>query len=177
MRLGLADHFGWAIAVTASDDHEVVDRRRIELVEPGVTQAPIHYEAKSLDDASLADLVATVRASIRRAAAAAFDDLPTGIVSISLRALPTEFPTDIATLRQSPYEARADAVMYREELVELARARGWAVHFYVAKDVLGQAADRLGARADDVLDGPRKRLGPPWSKDHRVALAATVLAD
>lgn len=40
MRLGIADHFGWAVAVTASADHEVVDRRRIELVEPGVTEAP-----------------------------------------------------------------------------------------------------------------------------------------
>ena len=30
MRLGIADHFGWAIAVTASADHKVVDRRRIE---------------------------------------------------------------------------------------------------------------------------------------------------
>jgi hypothetical protein len=30
MRLGIADHLGWAVAVTASSDHEVVDRRRIE---------------------------------------------------------------------------------------------------------------------------------------------------
>jgi hypothetical protein len=27
-----------------------------------------------------------------------------------------------------------------------------------------------------VLYGPRERLGPPWAKDHRIALAATVLA-
>jgi hypothetical protein len=29
LRVGIADHFGWAVAVTASADHEVVDRRRI----------------------------------------------------------------------------------------------------------------------------------------------------
>jgi hypothetical protein len=45
VRLGIADHLGWAIAVTASADHEVVDRRRIELIEPGMTAAPIHYES------------------------------------------------------------------------------------------------------------------------------------
>ena len=45
MRLGIADHFGWAVAVTATAEGEVVDRRRIELVEPGVTAAPIHYES------------------------------------------------------------------------------------------------------------------------------------
>jgi len=47
LRLGISDHFGWAIAVTANADGEVVDRRRIELVEPGRTQAPVHDDAAS----------------------------------------------------------------------------------------------------------------------------------
>ena len=33
----------------------------------------------------------------------------------------------------------------------------------------------LGGRADEVLRGPRATLGPPWAKDHRVALAATIV--
>jgi hypothetical protein len=32
------------------------------------------------------------------------------------------------------------------------------------------------ADADAVVDGPRRALGPPWTKDHRIALAATVVA-
>ena len=52
MRIGIAHHLGWAVAVTAADDHRVVDRRRIELVEPGVATAPIHHEGKPLDDAT-----------------------------------------------------------------------------------------------------------------------------
>jgi hypothetical protein len=40
MGLGIADHPGWAMAVAASADHEVVDRRRIELIEPGC-QRPV----------------------------------------------------------------------------------------------------------------------------------------
>jgi hypothetical protein len=39
MRLGIAHHFGWAVAVTASSDEEVADRRRIELIEPGIPAA------------------------------------------------------------------------------------------------------------------------------------------
>jgi hypothetical protein len=35
MRLGIAHHLGWAVAVTVSARYEVVDRRRIELIEPG----------------------------------------------------------------------------------------------------------------------------------------------
>jgi hypothetical protein len=179
LRVGIADHFGWAVAVTADARHAVVDRRRIELVEPGVTPAPYHYESSRLDEAATAELVATVRASIARASAAALDDLiaalPEPVGSVSLRAWPPDFPADVAVLRRPPYEARADAVLYRQVLAEVAQARGCRVHLYDAKAVEAEAARRLGARADDVLAGPRARLGPPWTKDHRVALAATVV--
>ena len=180
MRVGIADHFGWAAAVTASPDHEVVDRRRIELVEPDVTPAPIHYESPRLDVAATAALVAEVRASVARATSAALDELaaalPAPVVSISLRTWPPDFPSDIALQRRSPYEARADAVMYRQVLADVAHGRGWDVHLYTAKDVIGQATAVLGDRADEVLHGPRTILGPPWTKDHRIALAATVVA-
>jgi hypothetical protein len=180
VRLGIADHLGWAIAVTASVDHEVVDRRRIELVEPGLSSAPIHYESSRLDVAATAALVAQVRTSAARATSAALDELaaalPAAIVSISLRDWPPDFPDDIVVQRRAPYEARADPIMYRQVLCELARARNWEVHLYDARDVVDQAVGMLGERADDVLRGPRASIGPPWAKDHRVALAATVVA-
>jgi hypothetical protein len=180
MRLGVADHLGWAIAVTASADHEVVDRRRIELIEHGLSAAPIHYESRRLDVAATAALVAKVRASVVRATSAALDELetalPAPVRSVSLRALPPDFPDDIAVQRRAPYEARADAIMYRQELAEIAHARGWEVHFYDAQAVTGQAVRRLADRADEILRGPRATLGPPWTKDHRIALAATVMA-
>lgn len=175
MRLGIADHLGWAVAIVADDDHAVVDRRRIELVEPGVSPAPIHYEPAHVDADTIARLVEATRASVTRTAARAFDQLPAPISSISLRFWPTDFPDDVATQRRAPYEARADAVMYRQILAELAHGRGWDVHCYDAKSVEGEAAARLGADAARVLRGPRDVLGPPWTKDHRAALAATVL--
>ena len=179
MRLGIFDHFGWAVAVTSSADDEVVDRRRIELVEPGVTPAPIHYDGNPFDVAATAELVATVRASVARATSAALDALsaasPEPIVSISLRAWPLDFPQDIAVQLRAPYEARADAIMYREVLAEAASARNWKVQLYNARDIEGLAISLLGDRADDVLHGPRRRLGPPWTKDHRTALAATIV--
>jgi hypothetical protein len=66
--------------------------------------------------------------------------------------------------------------MYRQVLSEIAHGHGWEVHLYHAKDVLGQAVSLLSDRADEVLQGPRATLGPPWTKDHRVALAATVVS-
>ena len=180
VRLGIAHHLGWAVAVTAAADHTVVDRRRIELIEPGVATAPIHHEGKGLDDTAAAELVAQVRAAAARATSTALDELattvPASITSMSLRAWPHDFPQDIAVQRRAPYEARADSVMYREVLAEQARARGWLVHLYDAKDVEALAASHLAERADEVLFSPRDTMGPPWTKDHRMALAATVLA-
>jgi hypothetical protein len=179
LRVGIADHLGWAVAVTASPDHEVVDRRRIELIESGLPAAPIHYEGHRLDVAGTTALVAKVRASVVRATSAALDELadalPAPIASISLRSWPLDFPDDIAVQRRAPYESRVDAIMYRQVLDELAHTRGWAVHLYDAKKVVGEALGLLAERADDVLQGPRERLGPPWTKDHRVALAATIV--
>jgi hypothetical protein len=74
-------------------------------------------------------------------------------------------------------EYRAGAVpRARQVLAEQARARGWDVHLYVAKDTESKAVTILGDRAREVLHGPRATLGPPWAKDHRMALAATVVA-
>ena len=189
MRLGIAHHFGWAVAVTATGDHVVADRRRIELTEPGLPAAPIHHEGgphllhrqgDPLDDAALAARVAEVRASAARSTSAALDELAAAladpITSVSLRAWPADFPEDVAVQRQVPYESRADSVMYRQVLAEAAGERGWAVHLFEAKTVEADAARLLGDRAHDVLHGPRAVLGPPWSKDHRTALAATIVA-
>lgn len=159
MRVGIADHFGWAIAVT-TDGTEVVDRRRIELIEPGLSEAPIHYDRGESDDAAMTELIAQARTSIARMTNAAFAGLPDGIDGVALRTWPESFPTDIATQRRSPYEARADAIMYRQVIADVAATRGWAVHLYDAKAVL------------TMVEVPK--LPPPWTKDHRVAYAAAV---
>ena len=190
MHLGVADHLGWAVVVAATADHAVVDRRRIELVGPGLPAAPVHHiggpwdlhrSGDPLDDAALAELVAEVRASAVARTSAALDDLAAAlsdpIESLSLRAWPADFPTEIAVQRRVPYESRADAVMYRRILAAAAADRGWAVVAYDAKRVETEAARIVGPTADEVLARrPRAALGPPWTKDHRMALAATVVA-
>jgi hypothetical protein len=72
-------------------------------------------------------LVADVRASVVRATSPALDEiataLPEPIVAMSLRAWPADSPEDIAVQRPVPYESRADCIMYRQVLAELARDR------------------------------------------------------
>jgi hypothetical protein len=188
MRVGIAHHLGWAVAVTASADHKVADRRRIELIEPGMPTAPIHHHGgphllhrrgEPLDDNALAGLVADVRASAVRTASRELDELAAAlsepIVSMSLRGWPAEFPEDIAVQRRLPYESRADSVMYLRILADLARDRGLMVHLYNAKTVEGDAVRILGERAGEILNNGRSAFGPPWTKDHRMALAATIV--
>jgi hypothetical protein len=96
VRLGIAHHYGWAVAVTATDDHEVVDRRRIELLGPGLPEAPIHHDGGQWamhgtdvpSDAELAALVATVRASAVEVTSASLDALPFPIASLHVRGWP-----------------------------------------------------------------------------------------
>jgi hypothetical protein len=62
--------------------------------------------------------------------------------------------------------------MYCQVLAEVAAARGWSVHHYDARTAEAEAVALAG---DDVLTRPRAALGAPWAKDHRVALAATIV--
>ena len=98
------------------------------------------------------------------------------IVSVSVRYWPSDFPTDIATQRRVPYESRADSVMYCQVLAATAADRGWVVYRYDAKRVEQQAAEVVGDPSGEVLRRPRVTLGAPWSKDHRLALAAAIVA-
>ena len=190
MRLGVAHHLGWAVVVSANANHEVVDRRRIELIEPGLPAAPIHHEggahalhrsSEPPDDETLASLVADVRASALRAATREFNSLqetlPDAIQSMSLRSWPQDFPDGIAVMRRIPYESQADSVMYRQLLAELGLGCGWTIHHYNDKNVEKEAGRILGGLVYQVLYGPSEALGPPWSKDHRIALVATIVLD
>lgn len=178
LRVGIAHHLGWAVAVSASAGHEVVDRRRIELIEPGTPVAPVEHGISLLGDGDAARLVAEARASALRATSGSLGQLaaslPGPVVSLSLRAWPPDFPDDIAVQRRPPYDSRADSIMYGQVLAECAHERGWPVHLFDAKAIEAQAARILGERAHELLHGPRATLGPPWTRDHRMALAATA---
>ena len=181
VRLGIADHLGWAVAVTASADHEVVDRRRIELVEPGLSAAPIHYESRRLDVAATTALVAR-GASVRRpgdVGCARRDREPrcprrssrsrcepgrptsrtTSPSSAARRTRPA--PTRSCTARSSP----SSPTLAAGTSTSTTRRPSWT-----------RRPACWPSRADEVLHGPRATLGPPWTKDHRIALAATIVA-
>lgn len=166
MITGVADHAGWAVLVTVSGEGSLLDRRRVALVEEGLPVMPHHVEGQALPLHQAVALVERVRESAEKCAIAVLGELPPGVVGIALRECPA-LPATVAE-RLTDYRSRnvADWVMYRQALAAAAVARGWAVQWYDAKKVL----------EGEDLRGLRKLVGPPWDKDHRVAMAAAVAA-
>jgi hypothetical protein len=98
------------------------------------------------------------------------------ILGVALRKCP-ELPPTIAE-RITDYRAQnnADWVMYRKALASAAEARGWPVHWYDAKNVLGAASRALGVENLDAhFLQVRRAVGPPWNMDHKLAMAAAII--
>lgn len=178
--VGVSDHGGWAILVTATGDGALLDRRRVELVDESLPAIPHHHEAQLLPIDEGVALVERVRASAERHAVLALDELAAavpGIVGVALRSCPS-LPATIAE-RIKEYRARnvADWVMYRQALAKAAQARGWSVHWFDPKKVLAAAGAVLGVvNFDEYSLRVRKALGSPWNNDHKLAMAAAIAA-
>jgi hypothetical protein len=66
--------------------------------------------------------------------------------------------------------------MYRKALASAAEARGWPVHWYDAKSVLGAASQALRAENLEAhFLQVRRAAGPPWNRDHKLAMAAAIV--
>ena len=178
--IGVSDHGGWAVLVAAAGDGTLLDRRRVELVDDSLPALPHHHEGQMLPPDKAVALVERVRASAERHAVLALDAVATavpGIRGIALRNY-AQLPPTIAE-RLKDYRARnvADWVMYRRALADAAAARGWPVYFYDAKSVADQASRALRVESFDAhFLRLRSAVGPPWNHDHKLAMAAAIVA-
>ena len=179
--IGVSDHGGWAVLVTVTGDGMLLDRRRVELVDEDLPKIPHHSEGQALPLHEAVALVERVRASAERHAKLGLDavamTVPGSILGVALRQCP-ELPPTIAE-RIKNYRAHnvADWVMYRKALAAAAEARGWAVHWYEARKVFDAASKALHIKDLDAHFVQLKRsVGAPWGKDHKVAMAAAIVA-
>ncbi|MBX7169011.1 MAG: hypothetical protein K1X74_21930 [Pirellulales bacterium] len=177
--VGVSDHGGWAVFVTAAADGTLLDRRRVELVDDDLPKIPHHCEAQSLPLDEAVALVERVRESAVRNARLALDavaaTMPGRIRGIALRQCPELPPTVAERIRDYRAQNVADWVMYRQSLASAAAGRGWAVHWYDRKQVLEamQVALRI-SDLDAYFRNLRRSIGPPWDKDHQTAMAAAI---
>ena len=191
--LGVADHNGWAACVTVAASRGlpvVVDRRRVDLIEPDVPSQPYHHEAVGMPLMEAEKLVVRVRESVMRTTLARVSELRDElqprytIVAMTLRNPPLSYvPVTVAEAHKShPVMCRADAMMYHDALCKAARCLRIALELHDRGEEVVRGAYRLGVSLEELqrfLQTAGKSLGPPWRKEHRLAAAAamSVLAD
>ncbi|HVJ83283.1 MAG TPA: hypothetical protein VNC50_19620, partial [Planctomycetia bacterium] len=127
--VGVVEYGSAAVLVTLAPGGELLDRRSIELIEPGLPTHPHHHEgswavgrylntpgARRLSLADAIALVERVRASAARSARASVEDLaaavPVPIACIAIRACPELPPTIEERIADNRAQTCADSVMY-----------------------------------------------------------------
>ena len=191
--LGVADHNGWAECVTVAASRGVpvvVDRQRLELIEPGIPSMPYHHETLKMPRPEGERLVARVRESVLRTTLerlkALRDELqpPYTIVAMTLRVPPLDFvPVTVAEAHQSyNVTCRADGMMYHDALSTAARRLKIPVKLHDRGEEVARAVARFDVGLEEMeefLQRAGAPVGKPWQKEHRLAVAAavTVLAD
>src|SRR5579864_7825024 len=178
--IGVSDHGGWAVLVTVARDGTLLDRRRVELLGGGLPKLPHHSEGQRLALDEAVELVERVRVSAERHAVLALDAVAMAvprILGVALRKCQELPPTIAERIRDYRAQNVSDWVMYRKALAAAAEARGWAVHWYDAKSVLGAARQALRVENLDAhFLKIRRAVGPPWNNDHKLAMAAAIVA-
>jgi hypothetical protein len=179
--IGISDHGGWAVLVTAAGDGTLLDRRRVELVDEDLPKIPHHSEGQRLPIEEAVTLVERVRGSAERHAKLVLEGVATTltrrILGVALRQCPPLPPTIAERITDYRAQNVADWVMYRRALAAAAEGRGWAVHWFDPKKVFAAAGEALGIKDLEAhFVQIRKSIGPPWSLDHKLAMAAAIVA-
>jgi len=195
--VGVAENGKSAVLVTVAAGGELLDRRRIELTERGLSAHPHHHEgswavgrymntpgARAIPMAEAVALVERVREAAARGAREALEALAASvhvpIAGIAIRVCPALPPTIEERIIDNRAQTYADSVMYRQALATAAEARGWAVHWYDRDQVFREAEEALGRDGGNDIDAflhtMGRSVGPPWQAIHKLAAAAALAA-
>lgn len=178
--VGVSDHSGWAVLVTVSFDGELLDRRRVDLLDEGLPRLPHHHEAQRLPLPEATALIERVRQSADRHSAQVLAELAGSvsmpIAGISIRQCPPLPPTIEERIADYRAQNVADTVMFRNAIADAATARGWAVRWYDARKVLELARASVEDDLDARFQRIRNTIGAPWGHDQRIAMAAGIVA-
>lgn len=177
--VGISDHGGWAVLVTVARDGTLLDRRRVDLVDEDLPKLPHHSEGQGLPLDEAVELVERVRVSAERHAVVALDAVSIAvprILGVALRKCQPLPPTIAERIQDYRAQNVADWVMYRKALASAAEGQGWPVHWYDAKTALAAASQALRVENLDAhFFRVRRAIGPPWDKDHKLAMAAAIV--
>jgi hypothetical protein len=189
--IGLRAHSGWAALVALAgpaDSPEVIARRRIEIVDPGIrgSKQPYHAaEPMEFPDAKayIERCVDSTRRLAREAVRAAMDGLrdrrsdPTrcGIVLGSGRTLPVLE----AILKSHALIHTAEGEFFRNALLEASQHCGLRVLGVKEKELFERGAAQFRTSVSELeqrVQEMGKPLGPPWTQDQKYAALVAWMA-
>ncbi|MBZ5610300.1 MAG: hypothetical protein LAP38_18715 [Acidobacteriia bacterium] len=189
--LGCRTHSGWAALVAIAGppgSPEVIDRRRIEIADPGIRGSKQPYHAAEPLDFKAAEAFlkrcATSSADLaQRALREAMEDLhgigyqlaSCGLTLASGRTLPELS----AVLKSHALIHTAEGEFYRNALAEAGERCGLPVVGVKERDIYDRGAAHLHIAANELerrIADLGKPVGPPWSQDQKYAALAAWLA-
>ena len=189
--LGFRAHSGWAAAVALGGSRrspEVIDRRRITLIEPGSPGGVQPYHsARTMDLPKAEEFIKGVIVAIDRTALLAVRALAEvingkgqaiascGIVLASGRALPSLE----ATLRSHAMVHTAEGELYRAAIARAAKNLNWRCARVPERDLYKLAAKQLRIPEPKLkvrITEMGRAVGSPWSADEKCATLVAWLA-
>ncbi len=189
---GLKAHSGWAALVvvgTRSGELQVVDRRRLELVEEGEAQwakQPYHT-AEPLGPSDARDVVnrgiqsarriavREVRAAVKRAREAKHE--VTACAILMADPMPDWTVDEILAVHFRMH--KAEGALFREALARAAGESGLRLLALPEKRLNEHAGRALGTPLNAVLKTVAtlgRSVGPPWGRDQKNAALAAMIA-
>jgi hypothetical protein len=185
---GIRMHSGWGILVTVSDELEIIDRRRIVVTDDQRSRGnqPFHF-AKELGLKKAEAFLAEYRSNSEHLAQR---ELEAGTAAISARgckviaaalllASGRPLPALQQILASHALIHAAEGELFREAVGDACELLKIPVERYRERDLEQVAkaalADSL-TNAKEKLTSAGKKIGPPWTADHKAAALAAYVA-
>lgn len=186
--LGIRMHSGWGVLVAVSESMDVIDRRRIIVTDddgPRGNQPFHHAEALGLPRAE--PFLAKYRSESERFARAAIEaatkELAAQGYNITATALLVASGRPLPALQQilasHPLIHTAEGELFREVVSNACQTLRIPVARYRERDLEDIAKASLASLTENAkqkLADAGKKLGPPWTADHKAAALAAYIA-
>ena len=160
---------------------EILERRRIELVDPAIPDARQPYHAaEHLPPAERDALVLRLLQSAYDHGRRALDGLLDGAAAVGLVGGPMLERTDASYVLAAHARMHAtEGALFQDVIRRAAQAKGLPVLAVPEKQVFAEAALALNRSPEDLeakLAATGKQVGPPWQHDHKLATLVALLA-
>ena len=184
--IGLRPHTGWAaLVVVGRAPSALIDRRRLELLAPGVPDQLYHAAAdRDFDDAAglVEETIAAVDALAARTLRKVLDEQRArsrNVIACGVIGTARTTPALAAVLASHARIHAAEGDLFRNALAQAAQSAGLPLIIVSEKDAAAETAHALGITPASLQRHVAEIghiAGAPWRADQKLAAMAAMLA-